>query len=429
MSRVTILIPIFNEPNILNGNQRKYRNILAALRKKCDLKIYWVVVQLEKVPQSETNDVRIINFHDYRNAFEILDEVKPDIILINGWMSSAQSAFSISGKNRKIPIVVNFWIYPSNVHEFPKLKVLKKRMRQLFATKISEGDTLFKKKSTKLTNLKFIIKEYLFFVKTIQKIKSSYLKKTNLILSLPLALLTKIIPPPKLINGDKITCFLLENKSILIKAGFNASNSIVIGNPDSDGDFLKIKKLRTDVISHSERKNILLCATSSHELGVWTKEKDQNLIIKIIKEIQRDKKYNIGLKIHPSNALRSEYEEILKENNLKIPLYQKEDFLEVLNKYDMMITYDDSSTTLYSALLKKPVLLLNVFPDDPIPLFFDEKITTLCQNFNELFSKINYSMSRKISEQDYEYYYEKYLGKFDGKCSERVANVIVSLIQ
>lgn len=419
------MIPTSNHPDLEDRPLRTIKNILSNLKEKCQLRIIWINFSSKKITSLENTEYEIINFQDYENAFEVLKDVKPDFILITGWLEFHNSAFALTGKILKIPVIVLFLFDIKQVESGSKSFMFKKRMRVLFKKK--QVKIANKNESVESSILFNMIMEYRFFIKTIQKISTNILQKLNYIISFPIALLTKFIVPPTLVNGDLILCPFPETLNKLIEAGFDKSKISVIGDNYFDHLYSDIQSYELSKQTNSTKINILFCPAGEYESGVWPKKEEHDLIITSIKKILTNKEFEVSLKIHPFRSSKKEYEELFRRNNIKITIYQNEDLIELLQKSDVMITYSHTSIALYGIILKKSVLFLHFSDKNKTPVYYDENVSTICHSADEILTKMKESMQKKVLKKDFEKYFEKHLGGFDGKSSEKAANAILNL--
>jgi len=406
MKKISVLIPISNQPYEQNKTMRIYNNILEKLKENKILKINWVIFQSKKL-ETYGGKESVIDFHDYNDALELLEITKPDIILFFGWMKFSYCSLKLAANFKHIPIVVIFDFDMNTFKHYTKNFIIKKRIRLLFSSKMF-GETQNEDKAMKFGNFFFMLNEYKFFIKTIRRVIKNKIKQIDFVICTPIALLIKIVPPAKFITGDLNMYFVPDVLKMLTKSGHDKSKLFLIGNPNFDDIYKKISGIIQNKVTNSNNTRILLCTTSQHEAGVLTKEKEDHIIITAIKKILENKNLEISLKIHPSNTLKSEYEELLKKNNLHIPLYQKEDLIELSKDFDLMITYGLSTVGTYGVLLKKPVIYLNFLADDVEPYGHDEKITIVCNKINELSEKIQRAKQMKITKQDFDEYLVKF---------------------
>lgn len=425
MKDLTILIPTSRNPDLEDRPLQNIKNILVKLKEKCRLRIVWVNFNSKRIIELKNKEFEVINFHDYSNAFQVLDEIKPDFILLLGWLEFKNSAFSLAGKIMKIPVVAIFMLDLSLIDSSTKSSIFNKRMRILFKKK--QRSITGRNEHESSSKLFKLITEYWFFIKTIQKIHANILQKLNYILSFPKALLTKIIPPPDLINGDLNLCYNPKIKNKLIENGFVESKIFVTGDPYFDHIIQESLNVKSRIIKNSKIK-ILFCPVDMHESGLWKKEDEHKLIIDSIKTIQSNNEFEIAVKIHPFRSSKEEYEHIFKKNKINITIYQNEEVTDLIQKHDMLITYGTSAIALYGIILQKPVLFLHFSDKNQIPVYFDKNISTICNSNNELKIKIKESIQKEITIDNSEKYFEKHLGQYDGKSSERAANAILNML-
>ena len=425
LTSLTVLIPINSSPSIQNRTNRLYGNIITKLKEKYKIKIKWVVFSTRNLKLKENED-EIIDFNNFNDAVMILEKVNPDLILVIGWPEFHNIAFLLAGKMRKIPTVVLFAYIASFLNTQTKWSLIKKRLKLFFSAKAEKSYSYNNSDDFKIAKL--TIREYFFFLRTVSKLNNNLLQKISLSLSSPWALLTTFLPSPKLISGNINLCFVQEMVDTLEKRGFKKSSLRVAGNPDFDNIFKRIENLRLVKNHVSSKTKILFCTPSAHELGYWTESEEDHLITNVIRKVCAEKNYEISLKINPSNTSLSEYQELLTKNGLDVPLYQKENLIELIEKHDLIISYSTTSVILYSILFKKSTLFLDFYEKySKMNIFYDENVMSKCKNVNQLLEQIDKCKSKIISESNYEKYIKKHLGRFDGKSSERIAEVVFKL--
>ena len=167
------------------------------------------------------------------------------------------------------------------------------------------------------------------------------------------------------------------------------------------------------------------------EHGLWTQNMWEETIKQVLLEIQKNlnSKIDIVLKIHPSSEKKMEYEKLLKRYHLKVPIFQTEDLVDILDDADFIISYGDTWALWESLLLKKPILMINLFnyPVDMMP-FVKENIAyevTDISQIKEIIPKLN---TINLDDPKIKKFIEKYLYRLDGKSGERSADAILELI-
>ena len=165
MKNFTVLIARMRPPNFQDIEAKKIKNIAAKLAEKCTIRLVWVAFQTEKVLEYKTSYSEVIDFRNYRDAVEILDKVKPDVVLIAGMLEFMNLSFKKAGTFRRIPVVAYFFWYrhlKGSVGSWFKLKI--RLGLALSSTSIVESHTKHRHKKFKV--LGFILKRFLFFVRT-----------------------------------------------------------------------------------------------------------------------------------------------------------------------------------------------------------------------------------------------------------------------
>ena len=434
MRALTILIPTIKHPSA-SGDVilTLIKNICNKLKERYNLKLVWVVFQPKEIEEGQDEDSQIVDFHKYENAIEILEMIKPDLILIYGSLQFGNIAFVMAGKFNGVHIVT---LYPWNqflkarsklnaLRARSKLNALRSKLRLAFSTTIP-GD-ISNENQSRITVFGFILKKYNFVIKTLQKINYTPFQLLKFIFWYTKVRMSRYVIVDKIISGDLNFCFIPEWLEVLDKLGFKKSTLRVPGNPAFDDLFLQIQENKSKRNNDSNKTRILFCPSPLSEHGDISKKEQNKLIVSVVKEVLKNSEFELSVKIHPTTASRKEYENTLENFSNKITFYQKEDVVNLINKHDVMITFGGSTVTLYGVLLKIPVIFLNTIETNEFNQFFDKTMMIECKNLKTLSEKIKESKSKIISKDDYEKYTEKWIGKFDGKSSERIADEISDL--
>ena len=104
---IKILTVIHTMPNVKSYRTLSFERILPYLRSKTDVHITWLVYQPERLkiePQNNTQ-TSILDIHDFKNALEVVQQVKPDIIWVAPTLNLPDYALSLAGKYMNIPVV------------------------------------------------------------------------------------------------------------------------------------------------------------------------------------------------------------------------------------------------------------------------------------------------------------------------------------
>jgi hypothetical protein len=102
-----LLIPTATIPTKKNIRIIYVENISPYLKEKIDLEIIWLHISPK---QSEYDDksLHILNFNQFSNAYDLLNKIKPDCILVSSSWDSIQYSLSMACQFFKIPA---FFLY------------------------------------------------------------------------------------------------------------------------------------------------------------------------------------------------------------------------------------------------------------------------------------------------------------------------------
>lgn len=425
MNTITILIPKIKPPDVTDIVNNQLNNIFSELAKKVKLKLIWIIFQPEKFKNYTIENSQIVDFHNYSNVNQILDEFKPDLIICEVRLSINPVAFSHAARFKGIPMVTITQIGLSLFMDDMFFSA-KSTLRVLFAKKVLGSVNL---KPKKLAMLRFTLKRYKFLLNTLKNCNFGFLKLIAFTFYFPLFIIFSRANPPfhKLGSGTLNFCFNTHSIYRLSEAGFEKSSLVLEGDPAFDELYNKIKEFTPK--EKSQKIRVLFCPTPMHEHGRLTKNEEDKIILEIINEISKFKEFELALKIHPSTTSFNEYNELLKKSPFKILLYQKEDVIELLNQYDVMLIYGSSDIILEAVLLKKPVIIYKIPTLNEDNRLYEESIMSQKNEISELPEAINNSIIHTISDTSLEKYIEKQIGKFDGKNSERIAERIIQIIK
>jgi len=424
--KISILIPIMRPPNVISVDVKTINKIIEKLKERVEVTPIWIIFQNSKFKIQNSNNTQVIHFEEFKNAIEIIEKFHPTLILFDGELAIPSLAFALASKKKKVPTVGIFFIPEINKAES---RWIKKRMQMIFSKK-AFTDTKIDMELDESRAIKFLVREYKFLLRTIKKINFSVSELTKFFVTYPrVQLFSRYHIAYHKINEASITlCSTEDWKAKLKKSGFNDRNLKVIGTPLYDDLFNKTKDMHFKQ-KNSEKVKILFCSSSMHEHRIWTKRIEDQLIKNVINKLNENKDFQISLKIHPVTSSKKEYEELLKEIKYDVKLYQKENFLELMKEYDIIITYGPSSIVHECVLLKKPIILLQLITEELTESMYDENVIGVCKNLNDIFKKINELQNKKVDQVIRDEYIENIIGKFDGKCSERAVNEILRIIK
>lgn len=431
MKKLTILIPKIKPPEEPDIITNQLKNIFSKLKENFELNLIWLIFQPSEFNEYLFEDSIVIDYHKFHDASEIIKKIKPNLIISEVRLGISGIIFSKIARFYNIPIIT---LTPTGESEFfSQIFSTKSNFKLIFSDKVL-ADSSKNKNSKKFAMLRFSLHRYSFLLKTLKNIDYSLLQRLKFCLLYPrIQIFSKTYPALHNITSGNINlCFNNHWKFRLIEAKFPEDSIMLCGDPAFDYLYEKIqsKKIQSKKNQNipTEKIKLLFCPTPMHEHGWMTKTDEDNLIINLIKNIQNLKNIEISLKIHPSSSSYSEYENLLKSNNIVISLYQKEDTIELLQKSDLMITYGSSNVILDAILTKIPVIL---FKDSKIPILSrldDSSIISECKSIHDLKDSIKKALKFSSSSESFEKYIEKQIGIFDGKNSNRISNIISNLL-
>jgi len=395
-------------------NKQKWR-IINELKKKISIEDSWILVDPDiREKNVESLKFNYKNFEDYKtkNLIKILEQENPDVIIISNDYDFFVRAFIPAAKFLKIPIIM---LLLSNA---PAEYLGKMDLTMLKGKILVHG-------SRKTS----ILRKFFFLLKTLKQTNHSYFEILGLIRKEVMVPFLQYHPWGEgdcdlvLVAGDDWKKYLQLKK---IK-----SKIIVTGWPLLDEIYDKVQKFKIKVNTEKTKLKIVLMTAPMIEHGLWTKNEWEHTIKAIINEVQTkfDNEIEFIIKIHPTSEVKKQYEEFLKRINVQIPVYQKEDLMEIIKDADFVLTYAQSTGIIEAACMGKPVIVINLFnyPEEKMP-FLKAGLATELKNISKLKEVID-EISMEDVRINLDKYITKYLYAFDGRSSERVADAIIRFTQ
>jgi len=397
MESITILVPRIKPPQVPDIITRQLEIIFSKLQKYYNINLVWVTFQPNNFDEYVVENFRVIDFHKFNDAIEIIEEIKPDLIISESRLGINGIAFAKAGKATKIPVITIIG-YIGISEFFGRLFSMKTSLKLMSSNKVL-ADSSLQTKTKKFGMVRYIIKKYVFLLKTLRKINYNFFDLMRFMFFYPsIHIFARSYPPlHNITSGDLNMCFNKHLFDRLIQAGFDQSKILLEGDPVFDEVHSKISKYM-EPKKGSTKKNILFCPTPMHEHGWLTKNEEDDLILRIINKIKDNDEFDIALKIHPSTSNYKEYESLLEKTNHKVLLFQKEDTLDLLNQYDLMLTYGSSDVILEAILLNKPVVLFKYYPENKFNRFSDLNIINECNKTSELINTIKNAITHTIPQ-------------------------------
>lgn len=424
MKTLTILVPQIKPPFVKDTIITQFQNIFNHMEANYDLKIIWIIFQENPFHTITKDNWTIVDFHNYNNALEILDEFNPDLVMLEVRLSMNSIMFKKAAEYKQIPTIT---ISPTGQSEkFGKLFSIKSMQNLIFLDKVVASTQITKKH--KFAMLSYSLKRYIFMLQTLKAIGYSFLNLIQFIIFYPrIHIMSNYYPAlNKITEGNLNICFNVHWFDRLKKEGFNIKNILLEGDPVFDKLYSKISSLTPP--SKNKQTKILLCSTPMHELGWMTKHDHEKLILHIIKNVTSKNNFELSIKIHPSSSSFYEYESILKKSNAKVKLFQKEDTINLINENDVILVYGSSTVILDAVLVKKPIILLSV-SNEKFNRLYDPYVMKECKNLDQINSLIELSKDIEMTENAYNNYLKLQIGKFDGNNAKQIASHICNLLE
>lgn len=425
--KLKILIPIHVMPDIKNITTMFMEKVLPEIRKKSEVQIIWLVYQPEKQKLfSEKNqDEKTVFIHDYKDGIDVLKKEKPDMVFANANWSFIDYALSSSAKFLNIPVFSMFWsnwYFGEPVTKITRMKSLLVR----FFEKSIPTDT-DKNQKQFMRRGKFYLYKFLFLLKTHREMKLNNVDMIKLFFYM----ISQILNDPPYNPRFSNTLHFLEDENLkktLLQSGFNKTSLVVTGNPLFDTAFQKSQN--NDMMNNHSDKDIiriLFAPTALYEHGIWTKNQKNFAVKQIISILAKEKnKISVIVKLHPSSSVLSEYQPIINSIDDSIPVYQNGYIQQFLDNADILISFQSSTSEIFSMISKKPIIICNFF-GSKTDKFVENGIALECTNASELLKMIYQSTSSELYEKNREKFIQKFMYKEDGLAAQRIANEILKI--
>lgn len=150
-------------------------------------------------------------------------------------------------------------------------------------------------------------------------------------------------------------------------------------------------------------------------------------LLKFLKQNQNEIKF--AIKIHPSSEFIEDYEEIINSENLSIPIFQKEPISEILQQYDIAISFGVYSSAILDILFSGTPLILLKPNQQMRNLLISSKIAIECKNPSQIIEKIKFIQTYPPQKESIKNFLEKTSYPLDGNASDRISSIILSLIK
>ena len=168
-----ILVSHYALPEIKSFRTLIFEQVLPFLKDR-DVEVEWFIYMPDRIkPHLQKNEkYKVLDFHDYDNAVDLVRDVKPDIIYAAAYPIAPDIAIRLAGKHFKIPVVAD--VVSQAVSEDRLRKMIRTNISGFFQNSVStdtnENEKQFMRRG------KFWINKYLFLLRTQLVVKMSLLK-------------------------------------------------------------------------------------------------------------------------------------------------------------------------------------------------------------------------------------------------------------
>jgi hypothetical protein len=424
-----ILVPSPVTPNKNSVRTIYISEIIKNLKEITNLDFFWFVYQPDKLESFNFSDFNILDIHDFNNAMDCLNQIKPDCVMIGSSYEPIQYAFSIACKKLKIRLVSFYYFgYESNQSQFmTKSNKIVSHLRNIISNKVptdSEEQKFF------LRRLKFI----LYKMKFLNRTKESIGYKTNFFQEIfsysSDSFLRKEFP----INKFPDLHLLPDDSWIehLKSIGIDKEKLCITGSPYWDQLYQNSKRYNPKKITDN-KISILIITDALVEHGIWNKNKFTSFISDLITELSKKPEFSFSFKIHPVSEHKTKYQNLFQQLGNNFVIYQQENIWDIIEKFDLIITFGFSTIHSELSLLGAKMILLDFDFVFPLVPFVKEGIefgnVLRCTDINHLNNMIvNFTNKSNITDKSFISSRENFLYKFDGKSGLRVSEALIKLI-
>ena len=199
--------------------------------------VEWFIYMPDKIKSNlkRNEKYKILDFHDYDNAVDLIRDIKPDIIYASAYPITTDMAITLAGKHFKIPVVAD--VVNQVAVEDRLEKMIKTNISGFFQSSVSTDDDQNEKQF--MRRGRFWINKYRFLFRTQIILKINFIKiiKDFFIIILSHSKWKDINNVKYAVDYHFVEGNLLFNN--LIKNGYNKSSLILTGNPVYDKVFQK----------------------------------------------------------------------------------------------------------------------------------------------------------------------------------------------
>ena len=425
-----ILIPSYVFPNVKHIRTQIMNNIFSVLNNKSNSKIVWVIFQADKFTSKKIENTSLVDIHDFNDAVSLLKNIKPDCLFITSTPDNIQYSFSVAAKYLQIPIF-SIYIYSESIigiRDNRSIYESAKLMSRKFFSNKTSTDTMNQKQL--LRRGRFYMYKNRFLINTLRKSKINIFKSLIFIIK---DILENLSGKSKNYNHLADYHLLPDESWIshLIQIGIDKKNIFITGNPYWENLYKKFNSISSKKYN-KDSINLLIVTDSLLEHGYWSEKQRTKFINNLITSLQKNPKIKFSIKIHPSSENKQSYIQLFKKLNYQVQIFQTELLTELLDNFDLIISYGSSTahTEIIANNIKMVLFDLKLNLKDA-PLVKEGimcNLVTMCESFEELLVKIHECLKNEISiSSDFTMECKK-LFPADKKASEQIADILIKKI-
>jgi len=241
--------------------------------------------------------------------------------------------------------------------------------------------------------------------------------------------------------GGRFGCWAIAvagswEKHVFTERGVDPDKIFITGAPTFDilsqvGGSADTADLRQNLAIDADDKVILLLTSAYVEHGWWSPDMRTMFVTGIIDSLMPllENSVRLVIKIHPVENL-DEYQEILGPERQGVVLRKDLKLSDSINVSDVVIT-GYSTTVLEACVLRKPVIVLNIFGEPEYLPYVEMGLATGVYHLSELkavVEKMLYDLSARekvLSKADL--FLSQNRQSFDGKATSRITDLILEL--
>lgn len=336
-----VLVPMYHEPSRKNVRVVYINNLVEALRKKTPIKLIWVVYQPDKIVTFDEQNTSVYDLHAFSNSLEMLKTIKPDLVMVSPTAEPVNYSISLGAKLLKIPcIAYDYFSLPltsitdhSENKNYSKFSTAKKFFSEQVATDSAEQKQFGRRG-------RFVLYKYSFYFKTKKALGAGFFQLIKFLFE---SMRSFNKDPPLNKSADLYFVTNESHKNKFVSEGLDENKVEIIGDLVWDKMYGKIYKKKTSN-QPSNKIKLLIITDALYEHGLWSHNQRDEFLKNLFKELQKNENIIFSLKIHPTSENKAYYEKLLTNLGINSSIFQTEDLWEIINDFDMAISYGFSTS-------------------------------------------------------------------------------------